>query len=103
MAIERSQSRRSTATHQAPKAAVNCSQNEREKSGYSPGMIEHFSPDLVIISERYGKGETDPRFRTCTNGAYIDGELTKFVTTKTKKRQVIVITEIGVIIFHEAD
>ena len=71
------------------------------KSGYSPGMIDYFKPDLVIISDGYGAGETDPRFRTCATGLNIDGIEKKFLTTKTNGRKRISVTADGPLFIDE--
>ncbi len=73
------------------------------RSGYSQGMIDYFKPHLIVISDGYGAGETDPRFRTCAIGLEIGGETKKYVTTKTKGRKRISISATGVVQFHEAD
>ncbi|WP_377190744.1 ComEC/Rec2 family competence protein [Ruegeria meonggei] len=71
------------------------------KSGYSPGMIDYFKPDLVIISDGYGAGETDPRFRTCASGLYIDDIEKKFLTTKTNGRKRISVAANGALYIDE--
>lgn len=65
------------------------------ESGFSQNMIDYFKPDLIVISDGYGAGETDPRFRACSNGLEIKGEIKKFITTKTKGRKRITIFENG--------
>lgn len=57
------------------------------KSGYSSSMIDYLRPDIVVISDGYGAGETDPRFRTCASGLVIDGIEKKFLSTKTNGRK----------------
>lgn len=73
------------------------------ESGYSQSMIDYFKPDLIVISDGFGAGETDPRFRTCAAGLMIGGEKKKYVTTKTKGRKRIVISQEGGVYIHEAD
>ena len=71
------------------------------KSGYSQSMVDYFKPDLVVISDGYGAGETDPRFRTCATGLSFPGENKKFLTTKTNGRKRISITSDGALHVHE--
>jgi hypothetical protein len=66
-------------------------------------MIDYFKPDLVVISDGYGAGETDPRFRNCATGLEIKGVKTKCVTTKTKGRKRITVSANGALNIHEAD
>jgi competence protein ComEC len=73
------------------------------ESGYSQSMIDYFKPDLIVISDGFGAGETDPRFRSCAAGLEVKGEQKKFVTTKTKGRKRILISESGELDIHEAD
>lgn len=72
-------------------------------SGYSQSMIDYFSPHLVVISDGYGAGETDPRFRTCASGLEVQGEIKKYITTKTKGRKRINISANGTVYIHESD
>lgn len=73
------------------------------ESGYSQSMVDYFRPDLVIISDGYGAGETDARFRICATGLPIDGEDKKFITTKTSGRKRISISSNGELSIHEVD
>jgi hypothetical protein len=73
------------------------------KSGYSQSMIDYFKPDLMVISDGHGAGETDPRFRACASGLEIKGEEKKFITTKSKGRKKISISDKGMLYIHEAD
>lgn len=73
------------------------------ESGYSQSMIDYFAPDLIVISDGFGAGETDPRFRTCASGLEIKGIETKFITTKTKGRKRITVSSSGHLEIHEAD
>ncbi len=54
------------------------------KSGYSQGMIDYFRPNLIVVSDGYGAGETDPRFRKCASGLKIGGELKNSLRQKPK-------------------
>lgn len=72
-------------------------------SGYSQDMIDYFAPDLIVISDGYGAGETDARFRACANGLEIKGEQKKFITTKTNGRKRITVSAGGSLDIHEAD
>lgn len=72
-------------------------------TGYSQSMIDYLKPHLVIISDGFGAGETDTRFRNCSSGLRINGVVTKYVTTKTKGRKKITISENGSLYIHEAD
>ncbi len=72
-------------------------------SGYSQSMVDYFKPHLIIISDGYGAGETDARFRNCATGLEIKGVQTKYVTTKTKGRKRITISADGALDIHEAD
>lgn len=72
-------------------------------SGYSQSMIDYFNPDLIVISDGYGAGETDSRFRTSANGLEIKGVQRKFITTKTNGRKRITITSNGDVEIHESD
>ena len=64
-------------------------------------MIDYFKPDLVIISDGYGAGATDPMFRTCATGLNIDGIEKKFLTTKTNGRKRISVTADGALFIDE--
>jgi competence protein ComEC len=55
-------------------------------SGYSQEMIDTIQPHLVLISDKYGQQPTDGRFRQKPLGLGIDGEETKFLSTKTSGR-----------------
>lgn len=55
-------------------------------SGYSQEMINAIQPHLVLISDKYGQQPTDDRFRQKPLGLNIDGEVTKFLSTKTSGR-----------------
>lgn len=61
-------------------------------SGYSNEMFTNLAPDLVIISDKYGKEPTDARFRTSPNGIKIGNESIKFYSTKTSGRIKVVIS-----------
>ena len=71
------------------------------KSGYSSEMIKYLRPDLVVISDGYGAGQTHPRFRDCANGLTIDGVKTKFMSTKTNGRKKISVYRDGSLDFGE--
>lgn len=62
-------------------------------SGYSTKIFENLSPNLVIISDKYGKEPTDQRFRNNPTGIKIDDNIVKFYSTKTSGRIKVVITE----------
>ena len=62
-------------------------------SGYSSKMFENLSPDLVIISDKYGKEPTDQRFRDNPNGLKIGDIIVKFYSTKTSDRIKVELTE----------
>ena len=62
-------------------------------SGYSDKMFEDLSPNLVIISDKYGKEPTDQRFRDNPKGLKIGDEIVKFYSTKTSNRIKVEITE----------
>ncbi len=72
-------------------------------NGYSQNMIDYLKPHLIVISDGFGAGETDPRFRTCALGLIINGKETKYITTKTKGRKRITIKSDGSMEIHEAD
>jgi Predicted hydrolase (metallo-beta-lactamase superfamily) len=55
-------------------------------SAYSKDMIEFISPDLVLISDKFGKHETAQEYYTCAKGLEIEGEKIKSLSTKTKGR-----------------
>ena len=56
-------------------------------------MFENLSPDLVIISDKYGKEPTDQRFRNNPNGIKIGNDIVNFYSTKTSGRIKVVIEE----------
>ena len=56
------------------------------KSGYSFDMIKSLSPDLIIISDKYGKEPTYKQFETMGNGLQIGNEKIYFYSTKTLGR-----------------
>ena len=62
-------------------------------SGYSDEMFENLSPNLVIISDKYGKEPTDSRFRNNPKGLKIGEDTIKFYSTKTSGRIKVEITE----------
>ena len=55
-------------------------------SCYCQEMMDAIAPHLVLISDKYGQEPTDPRFRTCPSGVRVDGELIRFISTKTSGR-----------------
>jgi len=55
-------------------------------SAYNKDMIEFISPDLILISDKYGKHETAQEYYTCAKGLEIEGEKIKSLSTKTKGR-----------------
>lgn len=55
-------------------------------SGYSKSMFDILEPHLTLISDSYGDQPTDDRFRTKPSGLPIDGQLTRYVSTKTGGR-----------------
>ena len=55
-------------------------------SGYSKEMMDTLSPDMVLISDKYGKEPTDERFRNNPNGLHWQSEDRKFLSTKTGGR-----------------
>lgn len=64
-------------------------------SGYSENMFSDLGPHLSIVSDKYGKAETDNRFRTQPLGLnFSDGEK-KFLSTKTNGRILIRIDDRG--------
>ncbi|MGD1888943.1 MAG: ComEC/Rec2 family competence protein [Cohaesibacteraceae bacterium] len=60
-------------------------------SAYSEDMIEYFNPDLIVVSDGHGRGETDRRFQTKARGLYRGDELLKFVSTERGGRKRILI------------
>jgi competence protein ComEC len=66
-------------------------------SGYSEALIDFVKPSLIIVSDEYGREPTDPRFRQKGSGIVIEGELTRFISTKTNGRARIVVEETGLI------
>jgi beta-lactamase superfamily II metal-dependent hydrolase len=85
------------------RAVILVAPHHGRRSGYSQSMIDYFKPDLVVISDGYGAGETDARFRTCATGLEIKGVQTKCITTKTKGRKRMTISANGALNIHEAD
>ena len=73
------------------------------RSGYSQDMIDYFKPNLVVISDGYGAGETDPRFRTAGTGLNVNTEPRKYITTKSNGRKKIVIEPHGRVVVSEND
>jgi beta-lactamase superfamily II metal-dependent hydrolase len=73
------------------------------ESGYSKEMLDYIKPDLIVISDGHGVGETDPRFRTAATGVSIDGVETKYVTTKNRGRKKFTVSPVGEVTIHEAD
>lgn len=71
------------------------------KSGYSKDMIDFFKPNIIVISDGYGAGETDPRFRTSASGVHIFGVEKKFVTTKSNGRKQLLVAPNGQVNFHD--
>ncbi|MDD5708595.1 MAG: hypothetical protein PHR35_21980, partial [Kiritimatiellae bacterium] len=55
-------------------------------SGYSSEMMNDIRPNLVLISDKWGKEPTDQRFRTPPGRVIINGQETRFVSTKTSGR-----------------
>ena len=72
-------------------------------SGYSQDLVDYISPHLVVISDGYGAGETDARFRNAGLGLKVNGVAVKYVTTKNKGRKRITISDRGEVHVHEAD
>lgn len=64
-------------------------------SAYNKDMIEVLAPDLVLISDKYGKHETAGGYYTCGNGLIIAGEKVKCLSTKTKGAIVIKVNHTG--------
>ena len=73
------------------------------RSGYSPSMIDYFKPNLVIISDGFGAGKTDPRFRTCASGLLIGDIEKKFLTTKTNGRKRITVADDGILFIDDME
>jgi competence protein ComEC len=62
-------------------------------SGYSQSMIDFFNPNLVVISDEYGREPTDRRFREAPGGITIKGESRKYISTKTNGRALFTISD----------
>lgn len=56
------------------------------KTAYSQDMIDSIKPHIILISDKYGKEETDDRYYKVGIGVNIDGEETRCISTKTKGR-----------------
>lgn len=66
------------------------------ESGYYKKIFDDLNPDMVLISDKYGKEPTDPRFYTATSGIKFDGgETVTALSTKTKNRIQITIESDG--------
>lgn len=59
------------------------------ESGFSQAMIDYIRPDLVVVSDALGAGETDSRFYTAGSGLEVRGEVRKCISTKTRGRKLI--------------
>ena len=59
-------------------------------TGYTESMMDVIKPSLILISDKYGKEDTDPRFRTVATGLPLtsgsEPELKKFFSTKTAEK-----------------
>ncbi|MGD9872859.1 MAG: ComEC/Rec2 family competence protein [Kiritimatiellia bacterium] len=64
-------------------------------SGYSDAMMNTLSPNLVLISDKYGKEPTDSRFRDNPKGISYQDNLVKYFTTKTGGRMQFTIKDDG--------
>lgn len=64
-------------------------------SSYSQNMIDFFTPNLILVSDRCNEHETDKRYYTCASGLTYKGDIIKFLSTKTKGRINISIDETG--------
>ena len=57
------------------------------QSGYSQSMINTLAPDLILVSDEYGKEDTDSRYYSINGRGYnVDGKNTKLISTKTHGR-----------------
>lgn len=64
-------------------------------SAYCKDMINLLHPNLVLISDKYGKHETDRNYYTCASGLYYKNNIIQSVSTKTKGKIKITIDNDG--------
>lgn len=65
------------------------------KTGYTQNMIDVLKPTLILVSDKYGKGETDSRFYSAASGYPVNEKLEHLVSTKTSGRIFIEINQNG--------
>lgn len=51
-------------------------------SGYSASMMDLIDPHLVLVSDDWGGEETDGRYRVKPRGLQVNGQTTRYLTTK---------------------
>jgi beta-lactamase superfamily II metal-dependent hydrolase len=71
-------------------------------SGYSASMMEAIDPHLVIVSDDHGRAPTDRRFRESSHGLVIDGVRTRYISTKSNQRVLLVIQQDGLKVVNTA-
>lgn len=64
-------------------------------SAYCNDMIDFLHPNLILISDKYGKHITAPQYYICASGIPYGGSTIKSLSTKTKGRIRISIDETG--------
>ena len=65
------------------------------ESGYTQEMIDVIKPSLILISDQYGKEPTYSKFYNVASGLYLNGYLTRYISTKTSGRIRIIIDSDG--------
>lgn len=69
-------------------------------SGYSQELIDVILPDLILVSDEYGKGETDNRYYNINgSGVKLNDKIVKLLSTKTHGRIKFIIKDDGKISF----
>jgi len=72
------------------------------ESGYIQEMVDILLPTLILVSDKYGKEPTDPRFYNAGYGDFVDGEWKSFASTKTSGMIYIEIDQDGLMSTHTA-
>ena len=65
------------------------------ESGYTQEMIDVIKPSLILISDKYGEEPTYSKFYNVASGLYLNGYLTRYISTKTSGRIRIIIDSDG--------
>lgn len=85
----------------AAKYKVLVSPHHGRSSAYSEEMMKAIEPNLILISDKYGKEPTDPRYYTRASGLTINDEHTKYFTTKSGGRIKFTISSEGKYTFNQ--